>query len=92
MTLTNYSSGEARASPNSNQAEVERNKAVKRLSLSLSPELYEVLENLSLSQSLTKAEVLRKAIATEDYIQQQKRSGAQILIRRGNEVNEIVFR
>ncbi|AFY70145.1 hypothetical protein Pse7367_1869 [Thalassoporum mexicanum PCC 7367] len=90
--LTDYLNEETRASPSKKHSRNEQDKTIKRLSLSLSPELYQVLDSLAESQSLTKAEVLRKAIATEDYIQRQKKDGAQILIRRGDEISEIVFR
>jgi predicted transcriptional regulator len=48
------------------------NKEVIRLSLSLSPELNERLEELALSGCTTKTEILRKAIALYDVVSEAK--------------------
>jgi predicted transcriptional regulator len=48
------------------------NKEVVRLSLSLSPELNERLEQLAASSHTTKTEILRKAIALYDVVAEAK--------------------
>jgi metal-responsive CopG/Arc/MetJ family transcriptional regulator len=66
---------------------------IKRLSVSLSETDIEKLEELSKSQGITLNEAIRKAIATEHYIQKAIQDKSKILIKRedGSQV-EIVFR
>ena len=65
----------------------------KRMSVSFPPDIASLLEFLADSQGVSLNEALRKAIATEAYIQQEIREGSTILVQKSNkEIREVVFR
>ena len=65
----------------------------KRLSISLSADAAGLLESLSEEQGISQNEVIRKALATEAYIQQEIQLGSRILIQKADdEIREVVFR
>lgn len=65
----------------------------KRLSISLSADAAELLESLSEEQGVSQSEVIRRALATESYIQQEIQQGSRILIQKADEqIREVVFR
>ena len=65
----------------------------KRMSISLPPDIAELLEFLANIQGISQNEALRKAIATEGYLQQEIREGSTILIQKSNKrLKEVVFR
>lgn len=65
----------------------------KRMSISLSSDIAQMLEWLAETQNLTQNEALRKAIATEAYIQKEIREGSKILLQKAdNEIREVIFR
>lgn len=65
----------------------------KRMSISLPPDIAELLEFLANTQGISQNEALRKAIATEAYIQQEIREGSTVLIQKSNKtLKEVVFR
>lgn len=65
----------------------------KRLSVSFTNDLVEVLENLSTTQGVSQNEILRRALATESYIQGEIANGSTVLIQKKNgDIREVVFR
>lgn len=65
----------------------------KRLSVILSDEAERLLDNLANTQGITKSEALRKAIATESYLTEERMKGSKVFIRsKQNELMEVVFR
>jgi hypothetical protein len=69
------------------------NSAPKRMSITLSSDAAKWLELLAESQGITQTEALRKAIATEAYIQKEIAEGSKILVQKADkEIREVVFR
>ncbi|WP_346293955.1 ribbon-helix-helix domain-containing protein [Sphaerothrix gracilis] len=65
----------------------------KRMSISLPADIAGLLEFLAETQGISQNEALRRAIATEAYIQQEIQEGATILIQKPNkQIKEVVFR
>lgn len=65
----------------------------KRMSVSFSSDFVKLLEDLSHSQGISQNEVLRRAVATEAYIQREVGRGSTILIQKSNgDIREVVFR
>jgi predicted DNA-binding protein len=65
----------------------------KRLSVILSDEAERLLDYLANTQGITKSEALRKAIATESYLLEERMLGSKVFVRRkNNELMEVVFR
>jgi len=65
----------------------------KRMSVSLSDDAARLLESLATTQGITQTEALRKAIATEAYIQKELASGSKILLLKSDkDIREVVFR
>jgi predicted transcriptional regulator len=65
----------------------------KRMSVTLSGDAARLLEQLAESQGITQTEALRKAIATESYLQQEVNSGSRILLQKADkEIREVIFR
>lgn len=65
----------------------------KRMSVTLSGDAAKWLESLAESQGITQTEALRKAIATEAYIQREISEGSKILVQKADkEIREVVFR
>ncbi len=63
-----------------------------RLSLEVSPDLYETLEHIAAQSHTTKADVLRRAIALMDVVKDAQQAGLKLgLVGKGNKVErEIV--
>ena len=60
--------------------------------ISLSADITKHLALLADSQGITQAEALRKAIATEVYIQKEINAGSKILIQKSNkEIREMIY-
>ncbi|MBW4460470.1 MAG: hypothetical protein KME47_09555 [Nodosilinea sp. WJT8-NPBG4] len=64
----------------------------KRMSINLTGDAAEYLEDLAESQGITQTEALRRAIATESYIQKSIKEGYRVLLQNKDEIREIVFR
>ena len=65
----------------------------KRMTVSLSPETVEKLEEIAEEKDITFTEALRLAIATENYIRKEIKNGSKVLIqRKDNSIHKIVFR
>lgn len=65
----------------------------KRMTVSLSPETVEKLEEIAEEKGITFTEALRLAIATEDYIRTEIKNGSKVLIqKKDNTIREVVFR
>lgn len=65
----------------------------KRMSVSLPGDIAGLLKFLADTQGISQNEALRKAIATEAYVQQEVREGSTILVQKSNkEIREVVFR
>lgn len=66
---------------------------VKRMSVSLSGDISRMLEFLAKSQGISQNEALRKAIATEAYLLQERTQGTKVLLQHPDkEVREVLFR
>lgn len=66
---------------------------MQRLSVSLAEDVSQLLESLAKSQGITKNEAIRKAIATEAYLLQERLGGSKILLQKPDkEVREVLFR
>ncbi|MEO0538450.1 MAG: ribbon-helix-helix protein, CopG family [Cyanobacteria bacterium P01_A01_bin.123] len=65
----------------------------KRLSISLSDEAAHLLEFLAQSQNITQNEALRRAIATEAYLLEERLKGTKVLLQKSDkEIREVLFR
>lgn len=65
----------------------------KRMSLSMTGDIAQQLEHLAAIQGVSQNEILRRAIATEAYIQSEIASGSTILIqKKDGTLREVVFR
>lgn len=65
----------------------------KRLSISLSDDAANLLEFLAQSQGITKNEALRRAIATEAYLLEERLQGTKVLLQKSDkEIREVLFR
>ena len=65
----------------------------KRMSISLSGDIVELLEFLAERQGITQNEAIRRAIATDVYFLKERLQGANILIQKPDkEIREVVFR
>lgn len=75
------------------QRNTARSPTATRMTISLSEDVAKLLEWLAETQSVTKNEALRKAIATEAYFQKEMAEGSKILLqKRDKEIREVVFR
>lgn len=65
----------------------------KRMSITLNQDAATLLSILAKNQNISQNEALRRAIATESYIQQQIANGGTILLQKDNgDIREVVFR
>lgn len=65
----------------------------KRMSVSLSSDIAHLLAFLATSQGITQNEALRKAIATEGYLQKEIAQGTKVLLQKPDgEIREVIFR
>ena len=65
-------------------------KEARRLSVSFSDEAYETLDRLAKSRRVTLSEVLRHAIALEDWFERTRSEGGRILVERDGEIRELI--
>ena len=67
--------------------------SVKRMSISLSGDIARLLEFLADSQGISQNEALRRAIATEAYLLQERQQGTKVLLQKPDkEIREVLFR
>ncbi len=65
----------------------------KRMSISLSGDIVELLDFLAERQGISQTEAIRRAIATDVYFLKERIEGSQVLIQKPDkEVREVVFR
>lgn len=65
----------------------------KRLSISLSDDAANLLEFLAQTQGITQNEALRRAIATEAYLLEERMQGTKVLLQKPDkEIREVLFR
>jgi hypothetical protein len=65
----------------------------KRMSISLSGDIVELLEFLAERQGISQNEAIRRAIATDVYFLKERLEGAKVLIQKSDkEIREVVFR
>lgn len=65
----------------------------RRLSISLSDDAANLLEFLAKTQGITQNEALRKAIATEAYLLEERMQGTKLLLQKPDkEIRELLFR
>lgn len=65
----------------------------KRMSISLSGDITRLLEFLAETQGISQNEALRKAIATEAFLLEERLQGSKLLLQKSNkEICEVVFR
>lgn len=75
---------------NNNTSHTESNG--KRMTIFIPDNLVKHLEWLAKIQGISQAEAIRKAIATESFIQQEIDRGSKVLIETDRSVKEVVFR
>jgi hypothetical protein len=72
---------------------IERTTPMKKVTVNLSDETIEDLKAVAEKQGITLTEAIRKAIATEKFVQDERDEGAKILVERpGGRVREVEFR
>jgi predicted transcriptional regulator len=72
---------------------IERTTPMKKVTVNLSDETIEDLKTVAEKQGITLTEAIRKAIATEKFVQDERDEGAKILVERpGGRVREVEFR
>ncbi len=96
-TATNKTNNKSNKSQNSEAknslCQEPENLSPKRMSVTLPSDTAKWLELLAESQGITQTEALRKAIATEAYIQREIAEGSKILVQKADkEIREVVFR
>lgn len=65
----------------------------KRMSVSFSGDVARMLEYLAETQGISQVEALRKAIATEAYLLQERMHGSKVLLQKPDkEIREVLFR
>ena len=70
-----------------------RSNSGKRISVVLTGDAEQLLDDLAHIQGISKSEALRKAIATESYFLEERRKGAKVFVRgKDNSLMEVVFR
>lgn len=62
-----------------------------RLNADLSPEVANALKDLAEKQGVSLTEALSRAIGTESALTNERSKGAQVLIKQGKDVKELVF-
>jgi predicted transcriptional regulator len=76
--------------PKDNQSVSNTNK---RMSINLSSEVAKWLESIAADQHISQSEALRRAIATERYLLDERQNGSKVLLQRADkEIREVVFR
>jgi predicted transcriptional regulator len=63
-----------------------------KVSLNLPEEDVEVLRQLAEKRKTTLTQVLRRAIASENYFDEEVAKGAKILLEKDDRLREVVFR
>jgi metal-responsive CopG/Arc/MetJ family transcriptional regulator len=77
----------------SDQKHPTRAPTTKRMSITLSSDIAQMVETLSQEMGISQNEVLRKAIASEIYFYNEIKSGSKVLIQKADkEIREVVFR
>ncbi len=67
--------------------------AMKKVTVNLSDETIEDLKEVAEKRGITLTEAIRKAIATEKFVQDERDEGGKILIEKpGGRVREVEFR
>ncbi|MCC5609784.1 ribbon-helix-helix protein, CopG family [Nostoc sp. CHAB 5834] len=67
--------------------------SVKRMSISLPGDIARLLQYLADTQGISQNEALRKAIATEAYLLDERQQGTKVLLQKANkEIREVLFR
>lgn len=65
----------------------------KRMSISLSGDAARLLDFLAESQGISQNEALRRAIATEAYLLEERLNGSKVLLQKSDkEIREVIFR
>ena len=73
--------------------EGKKGRATRRVNVNFSEEVFEALENLARERGTTMAEILRDAVALEQWIDQvRKDKDSRLLIERDGERREIILR
>lgn len=67
--------------------------SAKRMSITFSHDTLQQLDFLASSQGISQSEVIRKSLATEAYLYQERLEGSKILLQKSDkELREVVFR
>jgi predicted transcriptional regulator len=65
----------------------------KRMSINLSSDVAKWLESIAEEQNISQSEALRRAIATEKYLLDERNKGSKILLQKADkESREVIFR
>ena len=82
-----------RLTQNTSKENAARAPSAKRMSISLTGDAVKFLEFLAESQGISQNEALRKAIATEFYLLEERLKGSKVLLQRADEeIREVIFR
>lgn len=69
------------------------NTSNKRMSINLSSDVAKWLQAIATEQNISQSEALRRAIATEKYLLDERSKGSKILLQKSDkEIREVVFR
>lgn len=92
--VQNLDTGQSPASDRLSNDQASSNaSSIKRMSISLSGDIARLLEFLAESQGISQNEALRKAIATEAYLLQERQQGTKVLLQKPDkEIREVLFR
>ncbi|MEM9274388.1 MAG: hypothetical protein AAGA80_15700 [Cyanobacteria bacterium P01_F01_bin.143] len=69
-----------------------QSKSKKRMTISLPSDTAKFLEWLAAEQDISQVEVIRKAIATEYFLQNEIKQGAKVLVKTDTSIKEVIFR
>lgn len=63
----------------------------RRVTINLTPQDLERLEYLTVATGLNKTDCVRRALATQSWVDRMRREGRTILIGDGSEIREVVW-
>jgi predicted transcriptional regulator len=94
VTASETKSSEVTTSTETDKQDAEQAPEVVRLSVNLAPDVAEALKRLANKSGVTLTEMVRRAISTENFLEEQRAAGKKVLIADEEEKNvrEVVFR
>src|SRR5919202_1916588 len=77
--------------PNLEERQEYQTKSPQRLSVNLSAEVAQALQDIQRVQGLTLTEAVRRAISIAAFVEQATHRGAKILVHEGKSTKEVIF-